>query len=107
MENQQIVLGELFFLELFLGSFVFILGTCFFVFLLWKLKIKLFNIGLFCFFQVIFSLVLSTVFWVLWPFKVDIMQGVIFLPGIFAELVTIPIFYRLIQKNKMVKRRDK
>ena len=36
MENQQIVLGELFFLELFLGSFVFILGTGFFVFLLWK-----------------------------------------------------------------------
>ena len=63
MESQSISLGDLFSVELFVGSITFVLGTVlFFLLLLLNLRLNLKTTLLYCCLQLILVVSLSTIF---------------------------------------------
>ena len=74
MESQSISLGDLFSVELFVGSITFVLGTVlFFLLLLLNLRLNLKTTLLYCCLQLILVVSLSTIFFIFWRFNFDIM----------------------------------
>lgn len=102
MENQNISLGELFSVELFVGSITFVLGTVLFFFLLLlDLRLNIKAILLYCCLQLILAVSLSTVFFIFWRFNFDIMIGFLYLPGVLSEVFIMLLFYFILKiKNK-------
>ena len=88
MESQSISLGDLFSVELFVGSITFVLGTVlFFLLLLLNLRLNLKTTLLYCCLQLILVVSLSTIFFIFWRFNFDIMIGFLYLPGAGEESV--------------------
>ena len=75
MESQSISLGDLFSVELFVGSITFVLGTVVFLLLLLKLRLNLKTTLLYCCLQLVLAVSLSTIFFMFWRFNYDIMIG--------------------------------
>ena len=100
MESQSISLGDLFSVELFVGSITFVLGTVlFFLLLLLNLRLNLKTTLLYCCLQLILVVSLSTIFFIFWRFNFDIMIGFLYLPGV----LSVGFYYALILfyiKNK-------
>ena len=87
MESQSISLGDLFSVELFVGSITFVLGTVlFFLLLLLNLRLNLKTTLLYCCLQLILVVSLSTIFFIFWRFNFDIMIGFLYLPGVLSEV---------------------
>jgi NAD/NADP transhydrogenase beta subunit len=84
---------ELVELGVLLGSVTFIIGLVFFLYLLKRIKIKRFRLTIYCILKLFISVALSIIIWHFWIFKIDIMFGCIFLPGVFAETITILLLY--------------
>ena len=94
MESQSISLGDLFSVELFVGSITFVLGTVlFFLLLLLNLRLNLKTTLLYCCLQLILVVSLSTIFFIFWRFNFDIMIGFLYLPGVFTTNYS-SIFYK-------------
>lgn len=96
MENPT-SFGELLLLTFYLGIMMFVMGTFIFIFLICKYRknkkksiIK--TISFVCI-QFLASIILSIIIWKFWLFNVDVMIGVILIPSLFAEIITILIFY--------------
>ena len=101
MESQSISLGDLFSVELFVGSITFVLGTVlFFLLLLLNLRLNL-KTTLLCCLQLILVVSLSTIFFIFWRFNFDIMIGFLYLPGVLSEVFIMLLFYFILKiKNK-------
>jgi len=91
---------ELIELGVLLGSVTFIIGLVFFLYLLTRTKIKRFKLIIYCILQLFISITLSIIIWHFWIFKIDIMLGCIFLPGIIAEMITILLLYYCIKRDE-------
>ena len=102
MESQSISLGDLFSVELFVGSITFVLGTVlFFLLLLLNLRLNLKPTLLYCCLQLILVVSLSTIFFIFWRFNFDIMIGFLYLPGVLSEVFIMLLFYFILKiKNK-------
>ena len=102
MESQSISLGDLFSVELFVGSITFVLGTVlFFLLLLLNLRLNLKMTLLYCCLQLILVISLSTIFFIFWRFNFDIMIGFLYLPGVLSEVFIMLLFYFILKiKNK-------
>ena len=102
MESQSISLGDLFSVELFVGSITFVLGTVlFFLLLLLNLRLNLKTTSLYCCLQLILVVSLSTIFFIFWRFNFDIMIGFLYLPGVLSEVFIMLLFYFILKiKNK-------
>ena len=102
MESQSISLGDLFSVELFVGSITFVLGTVlFFLLLLLNLRLNLKTTLLYCCRQLILVVSLSTIFFIFWRFNFDIMIGFLYLPGVLSEVFIMLLFYIILKiKNK-------
>ncbi len=100
MESQSISLGDLFSVELFVGSITFVLGTVVFLLLLLKLRLNLKTTLLYCCLQLILVVSLSTIFFIFWRFNFDIMIGFLYLPGVLSEVFIMLFFYFFILKTK-------
>lgn len=102
MESQSISLGDLFSVELFVGSITFVLGTVvFFFLLLLKLRLNLKTTFLYCCLQLVLAVSLSTIFFMFWRFNFDIMIGFLYLPGVLSEVFIMFLFYFILKtKNK-------
>ncbi len=102
MESQSISLGDLFSVELFVGSITFVLGTVvFFLLLLLKLRLNLKTTLLYCCLQLVLAVSLSTIFFMFWRFNFDIMIGFLYLPGVLSEVFIMFLFYFILKtKNK-------
>ena len=102
MESQSISLGDLFSVELFVGSITFVLGTVlFFLLLLLNLRLNLKTTLLYCCLQLILDVSLSTIFFIFWRFNFDIMIGFLYLPGVLSEVFIMLLFYFILKiKNK-------
>lgn len=101
MESQSISLGDLFSVELFVGSITFVLGTVlFFLLLLLNLRLNLKTTLLYCCLQLILVVSLSTIFFIFWRFNFDIMIGFLYLPGVLSEVFIMLFFYFFILKTK-------
>ena len=102
MESQSISLGDLFSVELFVGSITFVLGTVlFFLLLLLYLRLNLKTTLLYCCLQLILVVSLSTIFFIFWRFNFDIMIGFLYLPGVLSEVFIMLLFYFILKiKNK-------
>ena len=94
MESQSISLGDLFSVELFVGSITFVLGTVlFFLLLLLNLRLNLKTTLLYCCLQLILV--------IFWRFNFDIMIGFLYLPGVLSEVFIMLLFYFILKiKNK-------
>jgi len=99
MNEQYISIWELVLLQLFMGSITYLIGSVVFFFTLRKRplintykKIKLLV------FQLCVSIILSLVIWQFWPLGIDIMYGVINIPAIFSELITILLILMILGK---------
>ena len=100
MESQSISLGDLFSVELFVGSITFVLGTVVFLLLL-NLRLNLKTTLLYCCLQLILVVSLSTIFFIFWRFNFDIMIGFLYLPGVVSEVFIMLLFYFILKiKNK-------
>ena len=97
MESQSISLGDLFSVELFVGSITFVLGTVlFFLLLLLNLRLNLKTTLLYCCLQLILVVSLSTIFFIFW-----LMIGFLYLPGVLSEVFIMLLFYFILKiKNK-------
>ena len=102
MESQSISLGDLFSVELFVGSITFVLGTVlFFLLLLLNLRLNLKTTLLYCCLLLILVVSLSTIFFIFWRFNFDIMIGFLYLPGVLSEVFIMLLFYFILKiKNK-------
>ena len=102
MESQSISLGDLFSVELFVGSITFVLGTVlFFLLLLLNLRLNLKTTLLYCCLKLILVVSLSTIFFIFWRFNFDIMIGFLYLPGVLSEVFIMLLFYFILKiKNK-------
>ena len=102
MESQSISLGDLFSVELFVGSITFVLGTVLlFLLLLLNLRLNLKTTLLYCCLQLILDVSLSTIFFIFWRFNFDIMIGFLYLPGVLSEVFIMLLFYFILKiKNK-------
>ena len=102
MESQSISLGDLFSVELFVGSITFVLGTVlFFLLLLLNLRLNHKTTLLYCCLQLILVVSLSTIFFIFWRFNFDIMIGFLYLPGVLSEVFIMLLFYFILKiKNK-------
>ena len=102
MESQSISLGDLFSVELFVGSITFVLGTVvFLLLLLLNLRLNLKKTLLYCCLQLILVVSLSTIFFIFWRFNFDIMIGFLYLPGVLSEVFIMLLFYFILKiKNK-------
>ena len=102
MESQSISLGDLFSVELFVGSITFVLGTVlFFLLLLLNLRLNRKTTLLYCCLQLILVVSLSTIFFIFWRFNFDIMIGFLYLPGVLSEVFIMLLFYFILKiKNK-------
>ncbi len=100
MESQSILLGDLFSVELFVGSITFVLGTVLFFLLLLNLRLNLKTTLLYCCLQLILVVSLSTIFFIFWRFNFDIMIGFLYLPGVLSEVFIMLFFYFFILKTK-------
>lgn len=102
MESQSISLGDLFSVELFVGSITFVLGTVlFFLLLLLNLRLNLKTTLLYSCLQLILVVSLSTIFFIFWRFNFDIMIGFLYLPGVLSEVFIMLLFYFILKiKNK-------
>ena len=100
MESQSISLGDLFSVELFVGSITFVLGTVlFFLLLLLKLRLNLKTTLLYCCLQLVLAVSLSTIFFMFWRFNFDIMIGFLYLPGVLSEVFIMLLFYFILKQR--------
>ena len=100
MESQSISLGDLFSVELFVGSITFVLGTVlFFLLLLLKLRLNLKTTLLYCCLQLVLAVSLSTIFFIFWRFNFDIMIGFLYLPGVLSEVFIMLLFYFILKQR--------
>ena len=99
MESQSISLGDLFSVELFVGSITFVLGTVVFLLLLLKLRLNLKTTLLYCCLQLVLAVSLSTIFFMFWRFNFDIMIGFQYLPGVLSEVFIMLLFYFILKQR--------
>lgn len=100
MESQSISLGDLFSVELFVGSITFVLGTVvFLLLLLLKLRLNLKTTLLYCCLQLVLAVSLSTIFFMFWRFNFDIMIGFLYLPGVLSEVFIMLLFYFILKQR--------
>ncbi len=85
--------------NLFLGSIFYFIGTIIFFYIL-KIHLVV-NKARKLVSQVIFSVCLSFVFWLVWPFK-DVMFGFILLPAFISEIFTVTTGFLLLVKKRNV-----
>ena len=90
---------ELIELGVLLGSVTFIIGLVLFIYLLKRAEVKRLKLIIYCILQLFISMTLSIIIWRFWIFKIDIMLGCIFLPGIIAEMITILLLYFCIKRD--------
>ena len=94
MESQSISLGDLFSVELFVGSITFVLGTVVFL-----LRLNLKTTLLYCCLQLVLAVSLSTIFFMFWRFNFDIMIGFLYLPGVLSEVFIMLLFYFILKQR--------
>lgn len=95
----SIPMMELIKLGILLGSMTFVVGLILFFYFLKRIEIKGLKLVIYCILQVFISVTFSIIIWRFWIFKIDIMLGGIFLPGIFAELITILLLLFFIKRE--------
>lgn len=98
MEN-SISFTELLLLTCYLGAFILVIGAFIFSFLIYRYKqskeISIIKIIFFTFIQIFLSIILSTIIWMFWSFNIDVMFGIILMPSLIAEIITMSLFYLL------------
>lgn len=97
MDDKSISLVELLSLGVYLGSIVYLIGLIVFVVLIYNKKT--YKSIVLIIVKLLLSIILSVFIWRFWPLEIDIMQGVIFLPSIFAEIISISFLYFLYKKQ--------
>jgi pilus assembly protein TadC len=101
MGEQHISISELIQIQLFLGSITYLIGSVALFFLVWKIIIKKCKIVLILLFQLCISVILSFFIWQFWAINIDIMAfNFVNLPALFAETVTILVFFFVLKKER-------
>ncbi|GAB6121781.1 hypothetical protein JCM30204_29300 [Dysgonomonas termitidis] len=100
MEDKSISLIEMFLLTVYLGSIVYLIGLIIFIFLIYRKFNNKLNLVILSFVQLLLSIILSILIWRFWPLEIDIIQGLIFLPSICAEVISVLLLYLIIQGYK-------
>ncbi len=93
MDEQYISISELISLQLFWGSITYLIGSIVFFFILRKALIKRWGIIILLLLQFFVSVILSFVIWQFGYFDIDIMIGMILIPALIAEIITISFFH--------------
>lgn len=89
----SVSLGDFIVLGLYLGSLVYIIGIIILVFMFKKMLSKVSSsVILLCIIHTILTYFISVFIWLFWPFKIDVMLSIFFIPAIIAEFFTIPVF---------------
>ncbi len=100
MEMESASLLDLIGLILFLGSFTFLLGAFFQMYMLYSRKVKLFkSIGVVLVTRMI-TLILAVMIWANWIFSFDINYSFIFLPALIPEMIFSPLLLKVAQGNE-------
>jgi hypothetical protein len=103
MIEQHISGLELILLQMFLGSIIYLFGCIVLFFVLRKMINRKYKMILFLLFQFCVSVILSLFIWQFWVIDIDIMIiEFVNLPALFAELITIPIFYFILKKTNKI-----
>lgn len=102
MDNNSASAFNLFVLVICLGSIVYLVGMFAFVLMVNRMKMRLNTLCIVfdCVFRFFISVFMSIFIWIYWPFKIDIMFGFVFIPGVFSEIITIVL--ALIIMRKMI-----
>lgn len=101
MSEQHISIWEVLLLQLFLGSIIYIVGSIVLFFSLRKTVNRKYKIVLLLLVQFLMSVLLSLIIWKFWTLNFDIMIfEFINLPALFSVLITIPICYFALKRNK-------
>jgi len=106
MEQDPVLLSELFLLILFLGSITFLLGAVFQSYILWKNKKPIWTSLTVIILTRILSIIGSFYIWAFWQLPFDIMFLFIFLPAVLPELIFSPLVLMLFG-NKLHKIKTK
>lgn len=80
---------EYLFLNIYLGSFVFLAGAVVFYFLLNRIIRNVLTVVVVDLIHLLFSTVLSLAIWRFWPFGFDVTYGLLSFPALLAEFVVI------------------
>lgn len=94
MDDKSISLIETILLTSYLGAIMYVLGLLVFILLFYR-KVKIQMLILLSIVQLLLSIFFSIVIWRFWTFEV--MIGPVFVPSIFAEIVSVLVLYTGIQ----------
>ena len=90
---------EYFFLNVYLGSFVFLIGAVIFYFLFKRIIRNVPLVLVLDLIHLLFSSVLSLAIWRFWPFGFDVIFGPLSFPALIAESVVIILAYLFAKKT--------
>ena len=97
--EKSISFTELLLLTCYLGAFILVIGAFIFTLLIYRNRqskeTSIIKIIFFTFIQIFLSIILSTIIWMFWSFNIDVMFGIILMPSLIAEIITISLFYLL------------
>ena len=96
---KEISLLEFLQITLLLGSTTSVIGIIFFAYLIKRTKLNNVQKILYSIVRLLFSFLLTMVFWMFWIFEFDIMFFLILLPAFFSEILSILLFVLLIGKR--------
>lgn len=93
---------ELLILNCYLGAITFLIGTFIFTILIYRYgknkKKPIAKMIFFIFSQLLVTVTISLIVWKIWVFHTDILIGIISIPSLVAEVITIPIFILFLNK---------
>lgn len=94
MEQEPASLMDLIELILFLGSFIFLLGAFFQIYILYTRKVPVVkSIGIVLITRII-TIILALIIWATWIFSFDVMFYFLFLPALLPELILSPLILK-------------
>lgn len=95
METESASLLDLLGMILFLGSFTFLLGAFFQIYILYSRKATVFkSIGVVLITRII-TFSFAVVIWANWIFSFDVMFSFVFLPALIPELIFSPLILKI------------
>lgn len=100
MEDKSISLIDVLLLLLYLGLIVYVIGLVIYIFLLHRKKVSKSRIIISSVVQLFLTVVLSMIFWRFWFLETDTIFGIVFLPALCAEIISILLLYSTITKHK-------
>lgn len=104
MEQQATPIIELFVIILILGSFTFLLGAIYQVFILYMNKKSLLTSISIVIITRIITIISSFFIWIFWFLPIDIMLFFFFLPALFPELILSPLILKAFGNKLFIKK---